>query len=406
VEALGKIGDSQAVESLVAALRGADKHVQEAASQALARIGEKAVGPLVEVVTGDLGATLYNNKEEERRRAAKTLAAIASPVAVDRLIAAFSSPDHTVRGFCAMALSGYNEARVTNELIRLIGYECYYVCCAAAEALGVIGDPCAVQPLIDALEAQAGKDHDWKLPRGIIIALSKLGDARAIEPLSTFLSHKSSYEKGSEMTRSQLAWALGNIGDSTVIAVLKRTLTTDPEEKVRGEAARALGNLAERGQLGSFAGIVRTALEAAYESDTSAARYDAFDALDKLAKLGLDNVDKIKEELPIKEVLPIKEQISIKEQIFEYLSDYSESAMIEELAKMLSVLYKQSNQEYESDNKDAHEITLGLIKYIGEKLNLKGGEGLMRQVLIQAGSFGCNTRFIEREWSGIGAWRG
>jgi HEAT repeat protein len=356
---------------------------------------------LVGVVTGDLGATLYNSMEEERRRAAKTLAAIASPAAVDRLIAAFSSPDHTVRGFSAMALSGYNEARVTNALIKLIGYECVYVCYAAVDALGVIGDPCAVQPLIDALEAQAGKDHDWKLPRGIIIALSKLGDARAIEPLSTFLSHKSSYEKGSEMTRSQLAWALGKIGDSTVIAVLKRTLATDPEEKVRGETARALGNLAERGQLGSLAGIVRIALEAAYKSDTSAARYDAFDALDKLPKLeNMDNVDKIKEEILIKEELPIKEQISV------HLSDYSESAMIEELAKMLAILYKQSNQQYESDDKQAYEATLGLIKDIGKKLNLKGEEGLMRQVLIKAGSLGCNTRFVEREWSGIGTWRG
>jgi HEAT repeat protein len=353
----------------------------------------------VEVVTGDLGATLYNSMEEERRRAAKTLAAIASPAAVDRLIAAFSSPDFRVRGFSAMALSGYNEARVTNALIKLIGHESYYVCCAAAEALGVIGDPSAVPPLIDALETQAGKDHVWKLSCGVIIALSKLGDARAIEPLGTFLSHKSSYEKGSEMTRSQLAWALGNIGDSTAVAVLKRTLATDPEERVRSEAARALGNLAMRGQLGSLAGIVRIALKAAYESDTSASRYDAFDALEKLEKLGIDNEDKIKEGMPIKEELPIKEEIA------KYLSDYSDFAMIEELAKMLIVLDKRSNREYESD-KDAYEITLELIKYIGEKLNRKGGEELMRQVLIQAGSFGCGTRFIEREWDGIGTWRG
>ena len=313
-KALDKIGDIQAVEPLVAALRDTDKYVQKAASQALVQMGEKAVGPLVEVVTGDLGIIEYGTKLDVRRMAAESLAAIASMTEVDGLIAAFSSADQSVRKFSATALSWNHEARVSDALISLLGDKDYYVCLEAAKSLGKIGDPRAVeplievlqsgspprevaralgeigdlravQPLIDALEAQVGKDHHWELPQSIIEALSKLGDTRAIEPLNTFLSHKSSYEKGSELTRSALASALGTIGDSMVVAVLTRTLNTDPEEVVKVMAAVALGRLAERGQLGFLAGITRIALKAESEAGTPAVRKYALEALDKLAEV-------------------------------------------------------------------------------------------------------------------------
>lgn len=96
---------------------------------------------------------------------------------------------------------------------------------------------------------------------------------------------------------------------------------------------------------------------------------------------------------------------SCKEQISEYINEYSKPAMIEELAKLLANLDKQSNKEYETDT-NAYQTTLGLIKYIGEKLNDEGGEELMRQVLTESRSFGCNTRFVEREWNRIGSWLG
>lgn len=47
IHALGRLGDPQAVTALVAALRDADGNVQYWASEALARIGDPAVDPLV-----------------------------------------------------------------------------------------------------------------------------------------------------------------------------------------------------------------------------------------------------------------------------------------------------------------------------------------------------------------------
>lgn len=77
----------------------------------------------------------------------------------------------------------------------------------------------------------------------------------------------------------------------------------------------------------------------------------------------------------------------------------------EEMARILSTLDKRSNREYASDKK-AYGKTCDLIKEVGKQLDRKGGEELMKQVLVRAGSLGCNTRFIEGEWDGIGTWLG
>lgn len=81
------------------------------------------------------------------------------------------------------------------------------------------------------------------------------------------------------------------------------------------------------------------------------------------------------------------------------------SASENDLAQMLAELDRNSDWQYEND-KEAYNATLKHIKAIGEKLNSDGGEDLMRKVLQSAGSLGCNTRFIEREWNGIGSWWG
>ena len=77
----------------------------------------------------------------------------------------------------------------------------------------------------------------------------------------------------------------------------------------------------------------------------------------------------------------------------------------DELAQMLKELDSRSDWEYEHD-KTAYGTTLSYIKQIGTKLDSLGGEETMRNVLQEAGALGCNTRFIEREWNGIGSWWG
>lgn len=77
----------------------------------------------------------------------------------------------------------------------------------------------------------------------------------------------------------------------------------------------------------------------------------------------------------------------------------------EQMAKLLFLLDRQSDREYSADQAVSSR-TNSLIKYIGDILNRNGGEDRMRAVLMRAGQMGCNTRFIEREWNGIGTWWG
>ena len=104
---------------------------------------------------------------------------------------------------------------------------------------------------------------------------------------------------------------------------------------------------------------------------------------------------------PIQET-PIKKPAEIT---WSSIFDAGRNGDYEELARMLVTLDKRSDREYASDQ-DAYKKTCGLIKDLGKELDRRGGEDLMKQVLTRAGSFGCNMRFIEGEWDGIGTWLG
>ncbi len=89
----------------------------------------------------------------------------------------------------------------------------------AAEKLGKMGDPQAVEPLIAAL-----RDEDSDVRRIAAKVLGKIGDTRAVDPLIAILTDKNE----DEFVRSAAAEALGNIGDpravEPLILVLKELL--------------------------------------------------------------------------------------------------------------------------------------------------------------------------------------
>ena len=77
----------------------------------------------------------------------------------------------------------------------------------------------------------------------------------------------------------------------------------------------------------------------------------------------------------------------------------------EDLVDIMLELNKRSDQEYQND-KSAYEQTRVLVKEIGRELHRRGGEKLLRNILMIAGSEGLNEEFFDREWSGIGSWLG
>lgn len=102
------------------------------------------------------------------------------PIVVKQVISELRDVNKERRRTAVMKLGmlGGDEAVLT--LIRVVGnrHEDLIVRGRAALMLGKLGDPRAVEPLIDALDAPG-----FQTPVYAAEALGKLGDARAIEPL-------------------------------------------------------------------------------------------------------------------------------------------------------------------------------------------------------------------------------
>lgn len=116
-------------------------------------------------------------------------------------------------------------------LLKAFRHRDYYIRETAAQALGVIGDPIALEPLVkalgDAMVASA-------------VALGKLKDPRAVEPLIAVLMEErmhadqtcDSTQIGNDIVRSVVI-ALGKIGDQHALKSLKGVLSSlkpKPEE--------------------------------------------------------------------------------------------------------------------------------------------------------------------------------
>ena len=116
------------------------------------------------------------------------------------------------------------DIRSVGALVRALCDEDCYVRQEAASALGAMGDPRAVEALIELLE----EDDDEDVREEVAWALGKIGDARAVEPLIRAL-----FDTDKDV-REEAAWALGRIRDVRAVEPLIQALK-DEEEDVREE---------------------------------------------------------------------------------------------------------------------------------------------------------------------------
>jgi len=155
-------------------------------------------------VNGLIKALGYCKDAGVRRRAARALGQLGDPSAVEPLINALKDKSSRVR-------------------------------VSATEALVKIGDPHAVEPLIATL-----KDENERVRREAVIVLGQLGDSRAVEPLIAALKDEE------HSVRSTAAGALGEIGDPRAVEPLINTLKDEEnslvgmKNSVRRSAANAL----------------------------------------------------------------------------------------------------------------------------------------------------------------------
>ncbi len=248
-----KLTKKRNLQGLIHALRNKDPKIQYDAAEALGEIGDiQAIEPLVTALT-------QNELSGVRWKAAEALSKIGVP-AVDALIGALRHSDDDVRWKAAIALGEIGDQRAINPLISLLCDEDRFVKSRAAYALGLIGEP-AVESLIFAL-----REGDGNLRWGAAIALGKIRDPRAIDPLIRALADK--YQN----VRAESAMSLAAIGKPALEPLLR--FLRDSDRSIRIEVVTALGELKDTDAIRPLMQILDTA-----DEDERVEIADALDAI-------------------------------------------------------------------------------------------------------------------------------
>jgi HEAT repeat protein len=261
VEELGELGQATDVDVIAPALKDENAAVRQAAAKALSEIGApQAVHPLIECITdrrfpdgawqteillaleslNDPRSTeactqaLNNSSVKVRRAAASALGNLGEPSAIPALIAALRDEDTEVVRQAGYALTKLGTPAV-GPLIQMLDGESGQPQQAAADALGVIGDPQAIEPLIAAL-----KSKDSFLQIAVARALSKFDDPRVVAPLVQALEESSTaaFFYG---VREEAEVALLKMGGRAIEAFL--AALRDPNAGGRAIIARLLGQI-------------------------------------------------------------------------------------------------------------------------------------------------------------------
>ena len=164
-----KLIQKQKFKGLIKVLKkSTSSRERERAEKALKNIGKPAVEPLIK--------ELKDKDRNVRSCAVTVLGNIGDPRAVEPLIQALQDKDSDVQRNAREALEKIGKLAV-EPLIQALKHENSKVIrWSAAWALGYIGDPRAIEPLIQALE-----DEDVRVAAAG--ALVEIGDTRAVNPL-------------------------------------------------------------------------------------------------------------------------------------------------------------------------------------------------------------------------------
>jgi len=189
---IAKLRKREKANALIKALGHRDWSVRYVAVEALGELGDpQAVGPLIYCLEGP------GEDIALREKASLALGLIGDPRAIDPLVSTLKDDNWGVRRAAAEALGkfawepGRGEIGVLYWISRLVLYDydldCQYVNDEAVDALVQIGD-LAVEPLIELLHC-----NDRLLSSAAIEALGRTGDPRAIEPLVSLLEEENNW---------------------------------------------------------------------------------------------------------------------------------------------------------------------------------------------------------------------
>lgn len=234
---LGRIGRHDVREAAVIALGKLDatRYQAGAVRQLLRAIDDKAwhVRRAAVVALGNLRITAASGrlcralKEWDRYllEVIEALGKIGDPAAIPPLVEILAGSDKRLARTAITALGGIQDDRIVKPLLAALPDPDLRQ--AAILALGEIRDPRAVEPLISFLD-----QTDTETRQLATLALGKIGDSRAVAPLAGALQTW-------EVERASAGEALAMIGGEAVTKLME--LMDDPNPAVRATAARSLG---------------------------------------------------------------------------------------------------------------------------------------------------------------------
>jgi hypothetical protein len=148
-----------------------------------------------------VNALEYQNVWRVRRDAAGALGDMGDPAAVEPLMVALDDDSASVRIAVIAALGRIGDPAAVEPLMAALRSQAVDIRKAAADSLGQVGDPRAVEALIVCLE-----DASWSVRCAAADALGQIRDARATEPL------KAVFEDSDAIVRRAVAGALAALG--------------------------------------------------------------------------------------------------------------------------------------------------------------------------------------------------
>ena len=256
LEALGRLGGPGVLETLLRWLESADVPTREAAARALKALEDRRAVPALDAAlrrggiegaavealaefkdpssVPDLVGAMENPRVQyfTRQRAAEALAAIGPP-AVPALVGVALGKEKQSAGFAIAALAEIRDPRAVEPLATVARGESHSR--AAIAALEKQGSP-AVPALIGLLG-----EKSWDVQREAIRALGRLGDPRAVEPLLAVL------QEPDGLRRAEVESALGMIGDRRALPAL-RALEREEKGSVQVGARSAIEQIERAGR--------------------------------------------------------------------------------------------------------------------------------------------------------------
>lgn len=216
-DVLGKLGDSRAVEPLIAQLE------REVANPIVPPSPKDRAWTLEEILEFYDEAGSERKKTEDDKGSVRAFIAIAlgnlrDPRGVDALIGHLEDPDGHVCWQSALALGKIGDLRALEPLVACLSNKYAQTSAGAAKGLAFLDDPRAIRPLIEIALHNPSENRDLSVRESAADALVKFGQI-AVEPLITAL-HDS--DAG---TRVWAACALGKIHDPRPLQELERLKT-------------------------------------------------------------------------------------------------------------------------------------------------------------------------------------